>query len=236
MALPFEHDDAVRSATRRARIVEVNDKGSQQRVDLRGLKNEKPKKIWRPQDFGFSSVPPKDSDGIMEQMGGRSDRTVYRDGGHEKYRPKRTPEGCSVLFNMHGDIIRVFEDNADVVHQKKINIRIGHGYKAGEGGDGEGEGGEEGPDDESDQDTTTISIVLEDGESIELEYDGSKVTIDAEGKITCEATSRFAGGVDGMWVNVHGGKVNLGVSDPDGVAPNKVATEAGLSSKVFAEI
>jgi hypothetical protein len=138
---------------------------------------------------------------------------------------------------MHGDIIRVFKDSTDVVHQKKLNIRIGKGYKAGDaGGEGEGEGGDEGIDDESDQDTTTISIVMEDGESIKLEYDGSTVTIDAEGKITAEAADRFAGGVGGLWVNVHGGKVNLGVSDPDGVAPNKVATEAGLSSKVYAEI
>lgn len=231
-----EHDDAIRSTTRRARVVEVDDKGSQQRVDIRGLKNEKPKKIWRPQDFGFSSVPPKDSDGIMEQMGGRSDRSIYKDGGHEKYRPKRTPEGCAVLFNMHGDIIRVFKDNADVVHQKKVNIRIGKGYKAGEGGEGEGEGGEEGPDDESDQDTTTISIVLEDGESIKLEYDGSKVVIDAEGKITAEAADRFAGGVGGMWVNVQDGRVNLGVGDPDGIATPAVMTTDGPSSKVFAEV
>lgn len=234
--MQWEHNDAVRSTTRRARIVEVNDKGSQQLVDLRGLAKEKPKKIWRPQDFGFSSVPPQDSDGVLQQFGGRSDRSIYKDGGHEKYRPKRTPEGCAVLFNMHGDIIRVFKDNADVVHQKKINIRIGKGYKAGEGGDGEGEGGEEGPDDESGEDTTTISIVLEDGESIKLEYDGSKVVIDAEGKITAEAADRFAGGVGGMWVNVQGGRVNLGVSDPDGTAPNKVVTEAGPSSKVYAEI
>lgn len=231
----FEHDDAIRSATRRARVVEVNDKGSQQRVDLRGLKNEKPKKIWRTMDFGYTSVPPKDSDGIIDQMGSRSDRTTYRDGGHEKYRPKRTPDGCSALYNMHGDIIRVFKDSSDVVHQKKINIRVGKGYKAGVGGDGSGS--ETGIDDESGEDTKTISIVMEDGQAITLEYEGSTVTIREDGHIVCQAASQFSGGVDGgKWVVVRAARVDLGVSGPDGTATPAVVTDAGPSTKVFAEV
>lgn len=233
----YEHDDAIRVTTRRARIDKVDDGKSQQRVDIRGLKEEKPQKIWRPQDFGFSSNPPRDCDGLMIQMGSRSDRTLYLDGGHEKYRPKKTPEGGTVLFNHSGDIIRVFKKNLDVVHQKKINIRIGHGYKAGDSGEGAEAGeGDQGIDDESDKDGRTISVVLEDGERIELEYDGSKVTIDAEGKITCLAASRFAGGVNGMWVNVFGGRVNLGVKSPDAMAVPQVVTTAGPSEVVFAEI
>lgn len=231
--MQWEHDDAIRAVLRRARIVEVNDKGSQQRVDVRGMAKDKPKKLWRIQDYGSTSVPPKDSDGYLIPMGGRSDRALYVDGGHEKYRPKRTPEGCKAIFNMHGDIIRVFKDSTDVVHQKKLNIRIGKGYKAGEGGDGEGGG--DGIDDESDQDTATLSIVLEADQGIELDFEGNKITIE-NGKITCLATERFAGGVDGMWVNATASRVNLGVSGPDGTAANKVATEAGLSSKVYAEI
>lgn len=177
----YEHDDAVRPTTRRARIVKVDDKKSQQRVDIRGLKNEKPKKIWRPQDFGYSSNPPKDSDGVMIQMGSRSDRTLYLDAGHEKYRPKNTPEGGTVLFDHKGDIIRVFPKKLDVVHKEKVNIRIGHGYKAGEGdsegGEGEGEEGEgeEQEDDESDKDEKTISIAM-DGEKIVVTFQNAKVT------------------------------------------------------------
>ncbi|UPT85185.1 hypothetical protein HAP41_0000033390 [Bradyrhizobium barranii subsp. apii] len=49
----YEHEDGIRSTTRRARVVKVDDKKSQQRIDLKGLKNEKPKKIWRPLDFGL---------------------------------------------------------------------------------------------------------------------------------------------------------------------------------------
>lgn len=230
--MQYEHDDAIRSATRRARVVEVDDSKSQQRVDLRGLKNEKPKKVWRPQDFGFSSVPPDDSDGIMEQMGSRSDRTVYRDGGHEKYRPKKTPKGCSVLFNMHGDILRVFKDNTDVVHQKKINIRIGKGYDAGNSDSPSGD-----TDDKSDEDTTTISIVAEDGEAITLTYEGSTITVGADGHIVCQAANQFSGGVaGGKWVVVRGSRVDLGVSGPNGTATPAVITDAGPSTIVFAEV
>jgi len=231
----YEHEDGIRSTTRRARVVKVDDSKSQQRVDLRGLTNEKPKKIWRTMDFGFTSVPPKDSDGIMGQMGSRSDRTTYRDGGHEKYRPKNTPAGCMAIFNQYGDIIRVFKDNADVVHQKKVNIRIGHGYAAGESGDS-GDASTD-IDDTSDQDTKTISIVLEDGEAITLTYEGSTVTIRDDGHIVAQAANQFSGGVDGgRWVVVRSGRVDLGVTSPDGMATPQVEPTAGPSSIVFAEI
>lgn len=153
--MPYEeHNDGLRSSTRRARVVKVDDSGTQQRIDISGLKNEKPKKIWRTQDYGFSSNPPKDSDGIIDQMGSRSDRTFYRDAGHEKYRPKNTPEGGSVLFNHTGDIIRVFKDNLDIVHSKTINIKIGKGYNAGKSSvSGSG------PDDASQVGDDNISIV-----------------------------------------------------------------------------
>ena len=175
----WEHDDGIRSTTRRARVVEVDDKKSQQRLKLRGLKNEAPEEIWRPQPFGYSSNPPKDSDGVMIQMGSRSDRTLYLDGGHEKYRPKNTPVGGTVLFNHSGDIIRVFKDNLDIVHAKKISHRIGHGYKSGDSGnnsgEGEGEAGNTQPDDEKAKDTKTISIV-QDGDKIVITYQNAKVT------------------------------------------------------------
>lgn len=175
----YEHEDGIRSTTRRARVVKVDDRKSQQRLDLKGLKNEKPKKIWRPLDFGFTSVPPKDSDGYLIQMGSRSDRTLYLDGGHEKYRPKKTPEGCMAIFNQFGDIIRVFKENADLVHQKKVNIRIGHGYAAGEsgdsGGDAGGDGEDQSSDDTSDQDEKTISIVM-DGDNIVVTFQQAKIT------------------------------------------------------------
>jgi phage gp45-like len=177
MSNEWEHNDAVRSQTIRTRIVKVDDDNSQQRVDLKARKNEKPKKIWRPQDFGYTSNPPEDTDGVIVQMGGRSDRSLYMDGGHEKYRPKKTPEGCTALFNMHGDIIRVFKDSSDVVHQTKVNIRVGKGYDAGNSGTPDGD-----TDDKSSEDSETISIVL-DGDTITITKDDSSVKLES-GKIT----------------------------------------------------
>jgi phage gp45-like len=175
--MQYEHDDAVRSTTRRARIVKVDDEKSQQRVDIKGLKNEKPKEIWRPMDFGFSSNPPKDSDGVMVQMGGRSDRTLYLDAGHEKYRPKKTPEGGTVLFNHSGDIIRVFKDNLDVVHAKKINLKIGKGYNAGESGSPSGE-----TDDASKEGDDNISIVAT-KDAVTITFKDTSVKLE-NGKVT----------------------------------------------------
>jgi phage gp45-like len=231
----YEHDDNTVPTTRRARIEKVDDAKSQQFVDISGLKNEKPKKIWRPQDYGFSSNPPKESDGIIEQLGGRSDRTVYRDAGHEKYRPKRTPEGGTVLFDHKGDIIRVFPEHLDAVHAKKINIRIGKGYKADDNG-ANNDANDTSEDDQSSEDTKTISIVL-DGDKVQLKYEGSTVTLDEDGHVTCEAATRFAGGVGGgKWVVAKSGRIDLGVSSPDGTAPNAVMTDAGPSSIVFAVV
>lgn len=230
--MQFEHEDGIRSSTRRARIVEVDDSRSQQRLKIKGLKNEEAKKIWRTQDFGFSSVPPADSDGIFEQLGSRSDRSTYRDAGHEKYRPKNTPEGGTVLFNHSGDIIRVFKDNLDAVHSKKINIRIGHGYDAGNSGnDGDAATA---IDDKQSDDTKTISIVAEDGVGITLTYEGSTIVIRDDGHIIAKAATQFSGGVDGgRWVVVRSGRIDLGVTDPDGTATPQVVTTSGPSTKVF---
>ncbi|MGC2780084.1 MAG: phage baseplate assembly protein, partial [Bradyrhizobium sp.] len=73
----LEHEDAVRVTTRRARLDKIDDDGTQQLVDFRGLKNEVLQKVWRPMEFGYFSMPPKDSDGVMIQMGSRADRTLY---------------------------------------------------------------------------------------------------------------------------------------------------------------
>jgi phage gp45-like len=227
-----EHDDGLRSSTRRARVVKVDDSRSQQFIDLSGLKNEMPKKIWRPQDFGYTSVPPKDSDGIIDQMGSRSDRTFYRDGGHEKYRPKNTPGGCAAIFNQYGDIIRVFKDNADVVHQKQINIRIGHGYAAGQSGDSGTSS--TAIDDQSSKDTTTISFVATTS-NIVVTFDKAKITWDGS-QLRAEydnTSAEFASGqitLTAPKVVVAANQVHLGA---DGGLPVKLCDES-CATKVFA--
>lgn len=174
--MEFEHDDALRSSLRRARIVKVDDTGTQQLVDLKGLKKEEPKKIYRPQDHGFTSNPPADTEGVMLQMGGRSDRTLYLDGGHKKYRPRKLPEGGTAIYNHTGDIIRVVKDNLDVVHAKKINLQIGKGT------DVSSDGGSKDADNSGQE---NISIVLT-GDALTLTFGSSSITM-ADGKLTLTA-------------------------------------------------
>lgn len=163
----FEHDDAVRSTTRRARIVKVDDDGTQQLVDLKGLKNEEPKKIYRVVDFGRFAVPPKDTEGLLMQMGGRSDRSVWLDGGHKDYRPKKRPAGSSGLFDQYGDLLQIDKDNFALTHARKVTINLGKGYDAKDAGDYSG---------------PAVSIVF-DGNAMTLTMGSSVVKLET-GKIT----------------------------------------------------
>lgn len=138
----FEHDDALRSMVRRARILRVDDSGSQQLVDLMGLFGDKPKKVFRPQPHGISSNPPVNSEGILIALGGRSDRLVYLDGGHKDFRPKNSPAGTAVLYDDKGNIIFVKGTNGIAIEAKKGKVYVKpepgqNVYLGGDGADGE---------------------------------------------------------------------------------------------------
>lgn len=137
----FEHDDAVRSVIRRASVVKVYDDQSQQRIDLYGLNSERPTKVFRPQDHGFSSNPPANSEGLLLALGGRSDRAVYLDGGHKDYRPRNTPQGAAVLYDDKGNVVFVKSADGIVIEAKsgKITVKPPQGqlvYLGGNGTDG----------------------------------------------------------------------------------------------------
>jgi phage gp45-like len=120
----YEHDDALRSMIRRARLLKVDDSGPQQLVDLMGLAGDMPKKVFRPQPHGFSSNPPANADGLMLALGGRSDRPVYLDGGHKDYRPKATPSGAAVLYDDKGNVIFVKGTNGIQISAKSGNVTV----------------------------------------------------------------------------------------------------------------
>ncbi|ARQ95341.1 hypothetical protein [Bradyrhizobium phage BDU-MI-1] len=63
--------------------------------------------------------------------------------------------------------------------------------------------------------------------------DGTQIVITKD-FIEVKGASDASIGVDGVWVHCVGGKVHLGVPDAKGVAPVRVMTEAGPSSKVYA--
>lgn len=120
----FEHDDAIRSMIRRARLLSVNDSGSQQLVDLMGVVGDKPKKVFRPQPHGFTSTPPVNSEGLILALGGRSNRPVYLDGGHKDHRPRDIAQGGCALYDANGKVLKFVKDETDFdAGGKPVTIR-----------------------------------------------------------------------------------------------------------------
>jgi phage baseplate assembly protein V len=220
-----EGQEGIVAQLRRATVLETDDSGTQQMLKrMTGLKSETFEDVYRAQPHGFSSHPPEGSEGKFLALGGRSDRLVALGFEHKKHRPKDTPEGGTVLYNHTGDIIRVFEDNLDAVHAKKINIKIGKGQESSDEGssaaDGEGE--------------ENISIVLN-TDDVTITKGESRIVLTAE-DILVEGASDIAVGVPGRYVRVRPGRVDLGVTDPKGEATPQVETTAGPSSIVFAVV
>lgn len=119
----FEHDDAIRSMLRRARLLKADDSGSQQLVDLMALAGDKPRKVFRPQPFGYTSTPPVDSEGVVLALGGRSDRLVYFDGGHKDYRPTSRPGGSTAIYDAYGQIVSLVEKQVRIVGTDTVTIK-----------------------------------------------------------------------------------------------------------------
>lgn len=142
-----EHDDMVRSVIRRSRVMKVYDDGTQQKIDLAGLKNERPEKIVRILPHGFTSNPNREAEGVMIQLGGRSDRTLFIGGEHKDYRQKNLKEGQAVLYDDKGNVIFAKGDDGVSVNAKKgvveirsqtdkVTVKPGSGKNVYLGGDG----------------------------------------------------------------------------------------------------
>lgn len=170
----YDHDDALRAGFRRYRIVKVYDDGTQQLVDLKGMKTDLPEGLWRPQDHGFSSVPMEGGDGYVVPMGGRGDRGLYVDAGHERYRPRNLKPGETAIYNGSGDIIKVLEASSNFTHSKKITLNIGKGQDVSD------------PKGSKDPDTSgemNVSVVLDGTDSVTITRGEAVVKLEA-GKTT----------------------------------------------------
>lgn len=103
--MQYEHDDALRTMIRRARILKLDDSGTQQKVNLGGYASERPEEIVRVLPHGFTSYPNAQAEGIMLQLAGRSDRTMFFGGEHKDYRQKNLSEGQAVLYDDKGNVV-----------------------------------------------------------------------------------------------------------------------------------
>ena len=102
-----EAHESVLGHLRRVSVVKVDDSGAQQRVDLTGLASDAPKQIVRVQSHGFSSNPPKGSEGLLVSLGGRSDRAMVLGLEDPKTRQTGLPAGTSVLYEDKGNVVFV---------------------------------------------------------------------------------------------------------------------------------
>lgn len=144
----FEHEDAIRSVMRRARVVKVDDSGTQQKLDLRGLASDQPQKIVRIGQHGFASNPPKDSEGVLLALGGRSGRLMFLGGEHKDHRQKDLKTGQAVLYDDKGNVIFAKGSDGISIKSKDSVVEIeaqGHkvtidGQNIYLGGDGTGGG------------------------------------------------------------------------------------------------
>lgn len=108
-----EISDAVLGHLRRARVVKVDDGGTQQLLDLRGLAADRPERVVRVLPHGFSSNPPANAEGLLLALGGRSDRLFFVGGEHQDKRPKSLPAGACALYDASGKIIKFLPDETD---------------------------------------------------------------------------------------------------------------------------
>jgi phage gp45-like len=107
----------------RTTVVDVDDTGPQQFVHASGLYGQDIGKMVRIQHFGLTSVPPAGSEGHGVAIGGGNDRLFALGMEHPKYRPTGTPIGCTVLYDMYGDVVSIVQQSLRIVHASKVTIQ-----------------------------------------------------------------------------------------------------------------
>lgn len=101
----YAREDEVRSMLRRAQLVGLDDSGSQQLLDLTGLKSDRPRGVPRVMNYGHASSPPAGADFLLLAAGGGSSRAMAIGGEHKDFRQANLPAGTSVLYDDKGNVI-----------------------------------------------------------------------------------------------------------------------------------
>lgn len=127
----------------RGRLLEVDDSGDQQTVDLLGPRGETLKKVHRVQPFGFHSSPPKDAHGVVAQLGGEgAGRLLNIALGFEskQHRPRGREQGSTALYDANGNMVSLVGAELRIVGSAKVTIVAptivleGEVHLGGEGG------------------------------------------------------------------------------------------------------
>jgi phage gp45-like len=137
-AIVIHGDDDVRSMLRRAQLVSLDDSGSQQLLDLSALRSDKPRRVPRVMEFGFSSSPPAGADFLLLAPGGGASRAMAIGGEHKDHRQANLPSGTAVLYDASGNLIFAKGASGIVVkaNEGKIVVFPAPGQMLFLGGDG----------------------------------------------------------------------------------------------------
>lgn len=130
-----------RALLRRAQLVGLDDTGSQQLLDLTGLKSDAPRKVPRVAEFGFASSPPAGAQFVLLSLGGGGSRMVAVGGEHPNFRQANLPAGTSCLYDSSGNVIFAKAAGGITVQSKEgmITVQAADGqniYLGGNGADG----------------------------------------------------------------------------------------------------
>lgn len=106
----------------RAVITSTADDKDIQRVQLKALAGESMDDVEHYQNFGFTSNPPKGSEGIMVSLGGNRENAVIIALEHRAKRLKDLAAGESAVYDAFGNYLK-FKANGNQEHKiKKLKI------------------------------------------------------------------------------------------------------------------
>ncbi|SHO65810.1 phage baseplate assembly protein V [Pseudoxanthobacter soli DSM 19599] len=125
MTISDSHD-RVGVMLRRMTLSSVDDSGDLQTVSGRTFRTDQPTGIARLLEFGFGSHPPEGSQGLVAALGGRQDRLVALGIGSAAHRPRGLQPGHAVLYDAHGNAIRLFGERVEMAfagHAVTVTLR-----------------------------------------------------------------------------------------------------------------
>lgn len=95
----------------KAIIDAVDDTTALQLVKLKILKNEVDTEIERPQQYGFSSVPPAGGEAVVAFIGGNRDHAVVIASDDSRHRPRSNTEGDVFVYHKDGTTFIKLSEN-----------------------------------------------------------------------------------------------------------------------------
>jgi phage baseplate assembly protein V len=105
-------------------ISAIDDSGNLQLHQIKFLSDEVISGVERVQEFGFTSHPPANSEGVVAFLGGNQQHGVIIATDSSTYRLKGLPEGACAIYNKNGDYVKLTENKIEV-HADSVELGTG---------------------------------------------------------------------------------------------------------------